>query len=98
MLLGDLDTVEEVLQSDMSDAQCEKHCLGSFYIKPNYPGRSSHVCNGGFLVSNPARNRGVGKLMGEGKTSCTSDIVTDAVRLFGMGAEAGELLNCWYWI
>ncbi|KAF2433782.1 hypothetical protein EJ08DRAFT_647080 [Tothia fuscella] len=44
----------------------EKECLGSFYIKPNYPGRSSHVCNGGFLVTDGARNRGVGRLMGEG--------------------------------
>jgi hypothetical protein len=43
----------------------EKECLGSFYIKPNYPGRSSHVCNGGFLVTDGARNRGVGRLMGE---------------------------------
>ena len=43
-----------------------RDCLGSFYIKPNYPGRSSHVCNGGFLVTDAARNRGVGRLMGEG--------------------------------
>jgi hypothetical protein len=43
-----------------------KECLGSFYIKPNYPGRSSHVCNGGFIVTDGARNRGVGRLMGEG--------------------------------
>ena len=43
-----------------------RECLGSFYVKPNYPGRSSHVCNGGFLVTDAARNRGVGRLMGEG--------------------------------
>lgn len=30
-------------------------------------GRSSHVCNGGFLVTEAARNRGVGRLMGEGQ-------------------------------
>lgn len=40
-------------------------CLGSYYIKPNYPGRSSHVCNAGFLVTEAARNRGVGRLLGE---------------------------------
>jgi len=44
----------------------ERECLGSFYIKPNYPGRSSHVCNGTFLVTDGQRNRGVGRLMGEG--------------------------------
>ena len=39
--------------------------LGSFYIKPNYPGRSSHVCNAGFLVGELARGNGVGGKMGE---------------------------------
>lgn len=23
---------------------------GCFYVKPNFPGRCSHVCNGGFIV------------------------------------------------
>lgn len=39
--------------------------LGSFYVKPNYPGRSSHVCNAGFLVAEAARGKGVGRAMGE---------------------------------
>ena len=66
MLLGDLQSDEDVRQLDREGASWEKQCLGSFYIKPNYPGRSSHVCNGGFLVADAARNRGVGRLMGEG--------------------------------
>ncbi|KAL3471891.1 putative acetyltransferase, GNAT family [Aspergillus californicus] len=43
----------------------EKECLGTFYIKPNYPGRCSHVCNAGFLTTDAARNRGVGIVMGK---------------------------------
>ncbi|KAF2219946.1 histone acetyltransferase-like protein [Elsinoe ampelina] len=43
----------------------EETCLGTFYVKPNYPGRSSHVCNAGFLVSEGARGKGVGRVMGE---------------------------------
>ncbi|KAF5322258.1 hypothetical protein D9619_001692 [Psilocybe cf. subviscida] len=31
---------------------------GYFYVKPNYPGRSSHICNAGFVV--PPRQRGYG--------------------------------------
>ena len=62
MLLGDVESdIELSLQGDWSKA-----CLGGFYIKPNYPGRSSHICNGGFLVGDAARNKGVGRLMGEG--------------------------------
>lgn len=66
MLLGDIQSAEEVREMAKNGRDWEKECLGSFYIKPNYPGRSSHVCNGGFLVTDGARNRGVGRLMGEG--------------------------------
>ncbi|KAL2856007.1 hypothetical protein BJY01DRAFT_242945 [Aspergillus pseudoustus] len=43
----------------------ERECLGTFYIKPNYPGRCSHVCNAGFLTTGAARNQGVGIVMGQ---------------------------------
>jgi hypothetical protein len=71
MLIGDWgETVEEAYAKlgaqQAEERNWDKECLGSFYIKPNYPGRSSHVCNGGFLVTDGARNRGVGRLMGEG--------------------------------
>lgn len=37
---------------------------GVFYIKPNFPGRCSHVCNGGFITDPRRRRRGVAKVMG----------------------------------
>lgn len=61
MLLGDIEKPENVVEGK----DWAKECLGSFYIKPNYPGRSSHICNAGFLVTDASRNRGVGRLMGE---------------------------------
>lgn len=61
MLLGEIAGAEQVTEGK----DWAKECLGSFYIKPNYPGRSSHVCNAGFLVTDASRNRGVGRLMGE---------------------------------
>ncbi|KAK2014368.1 hypothetical protein LZ32DRAFT_195280 [Colletotrichum eremochloae] len=60
MLLGNIERADLTDDMDWS-----RECLGSFYIKPNYPGRSSHVCNAGFLVTDASRNRGVGRLMGE---------------------------------
>ena len=66
MLLGEVGSVQDVARMEERGDKWEELCLGSFYIKPNYPGRSSHVCNGGFLVTEAARNRGVGRLMGEG--------------------------------
>lgn len=39
--------------------------LGSFYIKPNYIGRSSHNCNAGFLVNPIKRGMSIGKTLGK---------------------------------
>jgi len=61
MLLGNIESADEVVEGK----DWSKECLGTFYIKPNYPGRSSHVCNAGFIVTDASRNRGVGRLMGE---------------------------------
>lgn len=36
----------------------------SYYIKPNYPGRSSHLCNAGFVVPPYQRGRGLGSVAG----------------------------------
>lgn len=37
----------------------------SYYIKPNYPGRSSHLCNAGFLVPRHVRGMGLGGVAGQ---------------------------------
>lgn len=61
MLLGNIERAEDVVEG----MDFAKQCLGSYYIKPNYPGRSSHICNAGFLVCDASRARGVGRLLGE---------------------------------
>ncbi|KAJ5973766.1 Acyl-CoA N-acyltransferase [Penicillium waksmanii] len=65
MLLGDIESAEQTHSMDRAGANWTKICLGGFHIRPNYPGRSSHVCNGTFIVTDAARNKGVGRLMGE---------------------------------
>jgi RimJ/RimL family protein N-acetyltransferase len=49
---------------DSHDDDEPSDVMGCFYIKPNYPGRCSHICNGGFITTPKYRIRGVGKLMG----------------------------------
>ncbi|KAI6714646.1 hypothetical protein JHW43_002819 [Diplocarpon mali] len=61
MLMGSIESAADLIGAKDWSADC----LGSYYIKPNYPGRSSHICNAGFLVTNAARNKGVGRLLGE---------------------------------
>ncbi|CAH6721824.1 protein Spt10p [[Candida] jaroonii] len=56
MILGDNPRLE-------GPKQWEKECLGSFYIKPSYPGRSGHICTGSFIVNAGIRGKGIGRTM-----------------------------------
>ncbi|CUM67503.1 uncharacterized protein PRCAT00005202001 [Priceomyces carsonii] len=56
MVLGDSTTLE-------GSRQWEKECLGTFFIKPNYPGRCSHICTGSFLVNAGIRGKGIGRTL-----------------------------------
>jgi GNAT superfamily N-acetyltransferase len=48
--------------------------LGCFYIKPNFPGRCSHVCNGGFITNPKFRGFGIGSFMGENFKRLAKDL------------------------
>lgn len=52
-----------VVRSKPSAAGRSGEVLGIFYVKPNFPGRCSHVCNGGFITREESRNNGVGTVM-----------------------------------
>lgn len=47
------------------DADWATVFLGTFHVLPNYPGRCSHNCNAGFLVSTAARGKRAGSTMGQ---------------------------------
>lgn len=64
--------------------QWEKQCLGTFNLIPAYPGRSSHVVTGAFLVNAGIRGKGIGRTLVEsflewapqlGFTSCCFPLV-----------------------
>ena len=48
--------------------------LGSFYVKPNFPGRCSHICNAGFAVKKAARGKGVASVMVENYLQIARDL------------------------
>ncbi|GEQ67401.1 hypothetical protein JCM33374_g1065 [Metschnikowia sp. JCM 33374] len=56
MVLGDSPTLE-------GPKHWEKECLGTFFVKPNYPGRASHICTAGFLVNAGIRGKGIGRTL-----------------------------------
>lgn len=39
--------------------------VGAFYLKPNFPGRCSHICNAGFIVQRRDRGQRLGRVMGK---------------------------------
>ncbi|KAJ3539770.1 hypothetical protein NM688_g6318 [Phlebia brevispora] len=41
----------------------EECIAGLYYVKPNYPGRSSHICNAGFLIPATQRGKGFGSVL-----------------------------------
>ena len=52
------------LAGDAYVVRAGEEVLGAFYIKPNFPGRSSHICNAGFIVQPACRRMGIGRWMG----------------------------------
>ena len=82
--------------------------VGCFYVKPNFPGRCSHVCNGGFITKKRFRKQGAGRLMGAcflrlardlGYTASYFNLVfeanDDSVRLWdGLGFTRVAALPC----
>lgn len=50
---------------DLLESEWIQRYLGDFYVKPNYIGRCSHVCNAGFKVCSTKRGLGLGKEMGK---------------------------------
>eukprot|EP00127_Corallochytrium_limacisporum_P006612 Clim_evm41s231 gene=Clim_evmTU41s231 len=45
------------------DGSSKGEAIGGFYVKPNFPGRSSHLCNAGFIVHKAQRRRGLARIM-----------------------------------
>ncbi len=56
--------VVRALTADAKNNIAAGQVLGTFYVKPNWPGRSSHICNGGFITHVNARRMGVATAMG----------------------------------
>src|SRR5262245_29675047 len=38
---------------------------GGYVLRPNLPGRGSHVVNASYMIASDARGRGLGRLLGE---------------------------------
>ncbi|KAI5962334.1 uncharacterized protein KGF55_003410 [Candida pseudojiufengensis] len=64
LIEGDYKSLNDSQLQNLSIDQWEDKFLGTFYVKPNYIGRCSHVCNAGFIVNHNKRGLGLGKILG----------------------------------
>lgn len=63
--LADMLGVDAPLSTLLRDhVQWPTQLGGFYYIKPNYPGRSAHICNAGFVVPTHARGIRLGSALG----------------------------------
>lgn len=69
--------------------------LGIFYVKPNFPGRCDHVCNGGFVTEESSRRRGVGRLMAECFFRAAKDLEYKAVMFNLVFANNPASVSLW---
>lgn len=46
-------------------AEDDGRVVGTYFVRPNQPGRGGHVANGGYVVAPEARGRGLARLMCE---------------------------------
>lgn len=51
----------------------DREIVGAFFLKPNFPGRSAHIANAGFIVPVQWRGSGVGRFMGENMLEIARD-------------------------
>jgi ribosomal protein S18 acetylase RimI-like enzyme len=68
-----------VRASAVDSTQKPKDILGAFYLKPNFPGRCSHICNAGFIVQARLRGQGIGRFMGESMLKIAASLGYEAV-------------------
>lgn len=93
-LVRDAFVVRRVEASDRSQ-QMTGEILGAFYLKPNFPGRCSHICNAGFIVQPSARGAGIGRFMGEAMLAIASSRGYTAVMFNLVFATNTPSLKLW---
>ncbi|KAF9228421.1 acyl-CoA N-acyltransferase [Gyrodon lividus] len=62
-LEGGIKEVDTSLEDARGGRSWDECVAGFYYVKPNYPGRSSHICNAGFVVPPSQRGSGYGRVL-----------------------------------
>lgn len=69
--------------------------LGTYYIKPNAMGPSSHICNCGYMVSSEARGKGIARQMCEHSQQMALELGFDAMQFNSVVASNEVAVKLW---
>jgi GNAT superfamily N-acetyltransferase len=61
-------------------ARSDGGVAGAYYLKPNQPGRAAHIANAGYVVDQPYRSRGIGRLLVEDSITRAPTVGFDAIQ------------------
>lgn len=69
--------------------------LGTYYIKQNGMGPSSHICNCGYMVSNESRGKGIASLLCEHSQKKAIEFGFDAMQFNNVVATNEVAIRLW---
>ena len=78
-----------------SKQKSSQEILGAFYLKPNFPGRCSQICNAGFIVEPTVRGQGIGRWMGKSMLAIAAQKGYEAVMFNLVFATNTPSINLW---
>lgn len=84
-----------VRNSSLQSSATASEIVAAFYIKPNFPGRCSHICNAGFVVQTAMRSQGIGRFMGETLLELARDRGYRAIMFNLVFATNTASINLW---
>ena len=61
-------------------ARVDARLAGAYYLKPNFPGRSAHIANAGYVVDARYRGRGIGRRLVEDSIARAPALGFDAIQ------------------
>ena len=57
-----------------------KEVVGGFYIRSNFPGRSSHIANAAYMIKSSCRGQGIGSLLVKASLQMARDLGFQAMQ------------------
>jgi GNAT superfamily N-acetyltransferase len=73
----------------------ENTLVAAFFLRPNHPGRCSHIANGGFIVHPNWRSLGLGRFMGEAALEIAGQLGFQAIQFNLIFASNLPSLTLW---